>query len=158
MATQIGNWRIDRALQEGGQSHTFLVHQIVAESKSDRVAVLKRLKGNKRLDRFRTELEAYQTLSHPNIVKVVDHDLEAKDSYIVTEYCSGGSLRDAKSRIAALPLLDKLHLFGLICKAIACAHSNHPVIVHRDIKPDNILLKSNELKLSDFGLARILDP
>ena len=86
-------WEIVKPLAEGGQAHTFLV--IDKKGQGETQYVLKRLKNIKRLDRFKKEVEAVRNLTHENIVKLIDFDLEAETPYLVTEYCVGGSLSTA---------------------------------------------------------------
>src|SRR5438876_944465 len=83
-------WEIIESLDEGGQAHTFLVKDVKGEGET--IYVLKRLKNLNRIDRFKREIEAVRNLSHENIVHLIDFDLEAEKPYLVTEYCSGGSL------------------------------------------------------------------
>jgi len=89
-----GRWEIVRALGEGGQAHTFLVQDSNSDSKTH--FVLKRLKNPNRLDRFAIEVEAVRTLDHPNILHLIDFDLENEPYFLVTEYCEAGSLDKSK--------------------------------------------------------------
>ena len=93
MAKNFGNrWEIVESLSEGGQGRTFIVRD--AQNPTDGPKyVLKRLKNPKRLDRFRREVEATLILDHPNILKVIDHDLDGDNPFLVSEYCIGGTLR-----------------------------------------------------------------
>jgi len=89
MAKQYGKWKVIRALSEGGQAHTYLVSEDGAEDKDG--FVLKRLKNPERINRFKEEIRACADLSHPNILRVVDHDYECQKPYLVSEYLRGGS-------------------------------------------------------------------
>src|ERR1044072_6569846 len=139
-----------RPLGQGGQAHTYLVVEEGAEDGEP--FVLKRL-GTDRIERARTELRAIQELAHPNIVRLVDDDLESDKPYIVMEYCSGGSLNDVN--ILEYPLIQRLHMFSAICRGVGHAHSHTPVITHRDLKSPNIFLREDESTpvAGDFGLC-----
>ncbi|MDP4093849.1 MAG: Stk1 family PASTA domain-containing Ser/Thr kinase [Bacillota bacterium] len=103
--------------------------------------------------RFRIEAQAAASLSHPNIVSIYDVGHEGNIHYIVMEYVDGITLKDYISRKGALNWREAIEISIQICSAIEHAHRNH--IVHRDIKPHNILL-TNEgiIKVTDFGIAR----
>jgi serine/threonine protein kinase len=91
---EYGKWRVLRSLSEGGQAHTFVVVDTLSASGPE--YVLKRFKNPHRLDRYRVELQAISKLSHPNVIRLVDAQLEAAPYYIVTEHCAGGSLDKAE--------------------------------------------------------------
>jgi serine/threonine-protein kinase len=104
--------------------------------------------------RFSREGRALAKLSHPNIVSVHDFGTTSDgDSYLVMEFAEGGTLR---SRIP-LPVPAALRAMDEVCAALAYAHSRG--LVHRDVKPDNVLFDENgHAKLADFGLARLVFP
>lgn len=141
-------WKTIETLGEGGQGQVFLVEDLENENKS---YVLKRLKNNERINRFKSEIEAIKKLKHPNIVNLIDFDLENNKPYLVTDYCAGGELTFDK--VSSFSTIEKLKLFSTICKAIGYAHENG--IIHRDIKPANILLQSDEKTpvVTDFGIC-----
>ncbi len=105
------------------------------------------------VERFRREGEALRRLNHPNIVKVLATAEEEKQHYIVMEYVSGGSLEDLLVKTPQLPV-EQVVAIGLeLADALSRAH--HLEILHRDIKPGNILLAEDGTpRLTDFGLAR----
>lgn len=108
--------------------------------------------------RFRREAQAIAQLNHRNIVAVYDHDRDAEGDYIVMEYVDGGTLRDyLKRQGGALPVTEAVALVRGIAQGLAYAHRKN--LVHRDIKPGNVLLQKEgtELipKIVDFGLARV---
>jgi serine/threonine protein kinase len=92
MAAQIfgERWEIHERLPEGGQAHTFRVVDLKGDRKTS--YVLKRLKNVARLERFRTEVEALKSLADPNVIKLIDFDFDAKQPYLVSEFCAGGNL------------------------------------------------------------------
>jgi serine/threonine protein kinase len=150
VAKRYGKWIDVRPLGHGGQGHTYLVKEEGAEDAED--FVLKRL-GTDRLDRARAELRAIEELSHPNIVRVIDDDLDSDKPYIVMEHCSGGSLNDVNVR--EYSLIERLRMFSAICRGVGHAHSHTPIIIHRDLKPANIFLREDKKTpvVGDFGLC-----
>jgi serine/threonine-protein kinase len=104
--------------------------------------------------RFSREGRALARLSHPNIIAVHDFGTTSDgDSYLVMEYATGGTLQ---SRIPLAPV-DALRATADVCSALAYAHAKG--VVHRDVKPDNVLFDENgQAKLADFGLARLFEP
>lgn len=103
--------------------------------------------------RFRIEAQAAASLSHPNIVSIFDVGQEDDIHYIVMEYIDGITLKDYITRKGSLPWKEAVRIAIQICSAIEQAHKNH--IVHRDIKPHNILLTQEGIaKVTDFGIAR----
>lgn len=103
--------------------------------------------------RFSREAQAAASLSHPNVVNVYDVGREGHIHYIVMEYVEGPTLKEYIQENGPLPPEDAVDIASQICDALAHAHDNQ--IVHRDIKPHNILLGSNgRVKVTDFGIAR----
>lgn len=103
--------------------------------------------------RFRIEAQAAASLSHPNIVPIFDVGHENNMHYIVMEYIDGITLKEYISEKGVLPWKEAISIAIQICSAIEHAHKNH--IVHRDIKPHNILLTREGIaKVTDFGIAR----
>ncbi|GMA49110.1 serine/threonine protein kinase [Alicyclobacillus contaminans] len=104
--------------------------------------------------RFRREAQSAASLSHPNIVNLYDVGVTPNlDYYIVMEYVDGPTLKDVIRERAPLSVKETLDIARQICDALEHAHDHH--IIHRDIKPHNILLtKSGHVKVTDFGIAR----
>jgi hypothetical protein len=107
--------------------------------------------------RFLREAQAAARLRHPNIVEIFDFSVEAdRESFMVTELLDGPTLRRFADGRMPLPAEVVAAIGAVICDALTCAHGLG--IVHRDVKPDNILLhKGGILKLTDFGIAHIAD-
>ena len=104
--------------------------------------------------RFRTESQAVAMLSHPNIVSVYDVSRSGNVEYIVMELIDGITLKQYINRKGLLTWKESLHFATQIAKALQHAHSRG--IVHRDIKPHNIMiLKDGSVKVADFGIARV---
>ena len=150
---------LEREIGSGGMSTVFLGRDEVLE----RPVAVKLLKPEyAETDigaRFRREGRTAARLSHPNIVQVYDAGegtYEGREtSYIVMEYVPGGDLKDLMDRKGAL---SGAELARLSEASAGLAHAHDRGVIHRDIKPHNILLDENgRLKLSDFGVARALD-
>jgi eukaryotic-like serine/threonine-protein kinase len=150
---------LEREIGSGGMSVVFLGRDEVL----DRPVAIKLLKhGYAETDigaRFRREGRTAASLSHPNIVQVYDAgegEYEGREtSYIVMEYVPGGDLKALMDRRGPLPGGDLSRLSEV---AAGLAHAHERGVIHRDVKPHNILLDENgHPKLSDFGIARALD-
>ena len=108
------------------------------------------------IERFQREGEVLRQLNHPNIVRVLDVVVDADRHYLVMELVEGGALRDVLKAQPQLPV-DRVLTIGLeLADALARAH--HLNIIHRDIKPDNVLLAPDGTpRLTDFGVAHVVD-
>jgi serine/threonine protein kinase len=156
MGQRYGDWELDKQIGEGGQAWTHLVHKVSDESRTP--FVLKRLKNKAdpaRLARFEREARAGISLSHPNLLRTIEQGQEGGKPYIVSEYCEGGSLSGAV--LKEMSVVQILRVFSAICSGVGQLHSNG--YIHRDIKPDNIFLRSDSLVpvVGDFGLCLLLD-
>ena len=109
--------------------------------------------------RFYHEAQIIAQLRHPNIVKVFDVGRDGDRHYFVMEYVQGRSLREVLDREGPLPLSRVLAISQQVGKALAYAHACQPCIVHRDIKPQNILIEDDtgRVVVMDFGVAKLLD-
>lgn len=149
-------WKTTGPLSEGGQAHLFRVQDSLAEPGDTREYALKRLKNvdsQQRKDRFRREASILQGIDHPNVVRVIDVNLDAAKPFIVTELHEG-SLASQLNQVTGFSLDRKLALFHDVCRAME--HVHRLGIVHRDIKPENILWASDgRAVVADFGLAYV---
>lgn len=103
--------------------------------------------------RFRREAQSAASLSHQNIVSIYDVGKDGQEDYIVMEYVKGQTLKDIICNQAPLPAEKAIYIIRQIGEALAHAHANH--IIHRDIKPLNILItEDGRAKVTDFGIAR----
>ena len=108
------------------------------------------------IERFRREARAVAQLSHPNIVTVIDRGEDGGRQYIVFEYVDGENLKELVAREGPLPVRRALELAIQVGEGLACAHEHG--VVHRDVKPQNVLLNGDgRAKVTDFGIARSLD-
>ena len=103
--------------------------------------------------RFNREAKAVTSLSHPNIVSIYDVENEGEFYYLILEYVEGMTLKDYMIKNPRLPIETIVHIAKQIASGLSHAHQNG--IIHRDIKPQNILMNENlTCKITDFGIAR----
>jgi serine/threonine protein kinase len=108
------------------------------------------------VERFRREARAVAQLSHPNIVTVIDRGEQDDRQFIVFEYVDGENLKALVAREGPLPEREAIELALQVARALGFAHEQG--LVHRDVKPQNVLLNDgHEAKVTDFGIARSLD-
>ncbi len=151
----IGNYKILKSIGKGGMAHIYTAIQ----GSLDRIVVVKQLKrelDSEAQTRFKREAKICANLHHKNIVEIYDYFREGREHYLVMEYIEGLSLADVIEKEAPLHPILAASIAREICQALACAHKNG--IIHRDIKPKNILIsKEGIIKLTDFGVARDID-
>jgi eukaryotic-like serine/threonine-protein kinase len=106
--------------------------------------------------RFRSEARAVAQLSHPHIVTVIDRGVDDGRQFIVFEYVEGENLKDLVRRAGRLPARRAVELTIAVAEGLAFAHAQG--LVHRDVKPQNVLVnEEGDVKVTDFGIARSLD-
>jgi serine/threonine-protein kinase len=113
--------------------------------------------------RFTVEAKAASSLKHPYICQVFDFGVtDGELLYLVMEWIDGISLEQKVTRDGPVPDAEAINIFLQVCSALAFAHSNH--LVHRDLKPDNIMLSrdpksgANQVHIVDFGIAKVIKP
>src|SRR5881394_2384922 len=149
-----GRYELVRHIARGGMAEVYLAH----DNLLDRPVALKVLFPELSVDRsfverFRREAQAAANLNHPNIVAIYDWGQEDGTYFIVMEYVEGRVLRDLIRSEAPLDPNQAAEITAEIASALAFAHRNG--VVHRDVKPGNVLLtQSGTVKVTDFGIAR----
>ncbi len=152
----IGGYEIVGTAGEGGMGKVYRARHI----QLGRTVALKVLSHTyasdpQFIERFRREAKALATLSHPNIVGVYDFGVEAGLPYLAMEFVEGVSLRKLLSE-RRLPPEEAFQIVPQLCDALEFAHAAG--IVHRDVKPENILIdRTGTVKIADFGLAKMVD-
>ncbi len=149
-------YRVEEMLGEGGMA---VVHRAV-DTALDRIVAVKILKPEfardpEFVERFRREAHSAAKLNHPNIVQIFDTGSDNGIYYIVMEYLPEPNLKKIITNFAPLPLRKVLEVATETCEALKAAHEAG--IVHRDIKPQNILFTNDgRVKVADFGIARAM--
>ncbi len=151
-----GRYEIHELIGVGGMAYVYRAYDRV-EDRWVAIKILKEELSNNSdfLRRFRNESKAIAMLSHPNIVKVYDVSFGDQIQYIVMEYIDGITLKQYIEQEGVIRWNEAVHFTIQILMALEHAHSKG--IVHRDIKPQNIMLLQNgTIKVADFGIARFL--
>jgi serine/threonine protein kinase len=154
---QIGAYEIVRELGRGGMGAVYLARRVDGVfEKEVAIKILKRgTDTDDILGRFSAERQILARLNHPNIARLFDGGTSEDGlPYFVMEYVDGIPITQF-AREKNLSLTERLKLFGVVCGAVGYAHQN--LVVHRDIKPGNVLVtKDKALSLLDFGIAKLL--
>ena len=151
-----GRYELEKLVGSGGMSNVFRAHDRLLE----RTVALKILheqftRDDDYVERFRREARAVAKLAHPNIVTVIDRGEQDGRQFIVFEYVDGPNLKDL-TRNGPLEVRDAIGLTLQVARALSFAHDRG--LVHRDVKPQNVLLNEDgQAKVTDFGIARSLD-
>lgn len=149
-----GRYEITELIGEGGMADVYRATDVV-DNKTVAVKILKKefAENEEFLRRFRNESKAIAVLSHPNIVKIYDVGFSERIQFIVMEYIDGITLNEYMEQQGQLGWKDASHFILQILRALQHAHSKG--IVHRDIKPQNIMmLRDGTIKVMDFGIAK----
>ena len=150
-------YQIIRTIGEGGMANVYLAYDTIL----DRNVAVKILRGDlaedeKFVRKFQREAISASSLSHPNIVEMYDVGEDDGRYFIVMEYVEGVTLKNLIKRRGALTLSEVIDIMLQLTSAIACAHDSY--IIHRDIKPQNVLiLDDGRVKITDFGIAMALN-
>jgi serine/threonine protein kinase len=155
--TIASRYELEELVGTGGMSSVFRAHDHMLE----RNVALKILHDHfsdddEYVGRFRREARAVAQLSHPHIVTVIDRGEDEGREYIVFEYVDGQNLKELVRSSGPMPVRRALELAIAIAEGLAFAHAQG--LVHRDVKPQNVLLSDEgEVKVTDFGIARSLE-
>ncbi|HET8564930.1 MAG TPA: protein kinase [Solirubrobacterales bacterium] len=152
-----GRYRLEAKLGSGGMSTVYLARDTTLD-RPVAVKVMHREMSEQadQLERFRQEARAVAKLSHPNVVAVIDAGEDGGHPYIVFEYVEGETLKQRINRVGALDAQEALAYAIEIARGLTVAHARN--MVHRDIKPQNVLIDSEgRAKLTDFGISRQLE-
>jgi tetratricopeptide (TPR) repeat protein len=156
---RLGPYELDRLVGRGGMGAVYLAHR--ADGQFEQQVAVKLIDlpfvTNLFRERFRQERQILARLSHPNIARMMDGGVsEDGELYLVMEYADGVSI-ERYCKEHSLSVRERIELFQSICAAVRFAHQN--LVVHRDLKPGNILvLEDGTPKLLDFGTAKLLTP
>jgi serine/threonine-protein kinase len=151
-----GRYRVVSPLAHGGMATVYLG----TDTRLDRTVALKIMRAELASDedfvrRFAAEARSVARLSHPNVVTVYDQGADGRTLYLAMEYVPGHTLRDLLRQRGRLTPREALDIMDGVLAGLAAAHQAG--IVHRDVKPENVLLgDAQTVKVADFGLARLL--
>ncbi|MBV9165784.1 MAG: serine/threonine protein kinase [Solirubrobacterales bacterium] len=152
-----GRYRLEARIGHGGMSTVYrALDETLQRSVAIKLMNREVLSDSAQLERFRREARAVAQLNHPHIVGVIDAGEDEGRPYIVFEYVEGETLKDRIRRGGRLPIPEAVAYAIEIARALGAAHARH--IVHRDVKPQNVLIdEEGSCKVTDFGIARTLD-
>lgn len=150
-------YRLEAQIGSGGMSTVYRAFDTVLE----RTVAIKRMHRNlaenpEQLERFGREARAVARLNHPNIVQVIDAGEHDDTPFIVFEYVAGETLKERVQRAGRLPVTEAVAYAIEIARALGAAHERG--IVHRDVKPQNVMINEDgQAKVTDFGIARSVE-
>lgn len=146
---KIGPYTIIRELGKGATSKVYLV----SKDKNFYAAKVFQHSDKELLERFKREAEILKQIKHINIVQIVDHGEDNNKAYLILEYVNGKTLDEIYPNLA---IIQKIDIILAICNALNYLHNKG--IIHRDVKPENILVDKDlkTIKLTDLGISRIV--
>jgi serine/threonine protein kinase/Flp pilus assembly protein TadD len=149
-----GRYRFEREVGRGGMATVYLA-QDLKHRRPVAVKVLHpHLAANVGADRFLREIEIAAGLNHPHILTLIDSGSADGLLYYVMPFVEGESLRGRLTRAGRLPVAEAVELTRKVAGALAYAHSRG--VIHRDVKPENVMLHEGEAMVTDFGIAKAL--
>lgn len=159
--TLLGNrYELEALIGQGGMAHVYRARdRVLGRPVAIKILRPEYVSDENLLARFQREARSAAALLHPNIVSVYDVGQDGDRHYIVMEYMPGPTLKEVIRQRAPLPVEQALRIAEQVCAALEYAHRHG--VIHRDIKPQNILFSEDEevVKVADFGIAKSrLDP
>jgi serine/threonine-protein kinase len=152
-----GRYEIVRRIARGGMAEVFLARDLLLDRPVALKILFPELSTDRNfVERFRREAQAAANLSHPNIVSIYDWGEEDGTYFIVMEYVDGKPLSQLIRSQGTLPAAQAADIAAAVAAALAFAHRNG--VIHRDVKPGNVLLDAaGNVKVTDFGIARAVN-
>ncbi len=151
---QLGNYRIIGLIGRGGFADAYLGEHIYLKTQVAIKVLRTRVANNEDLEGFLKEARTIAHLVHPNIVRVMDFGVDGETPFLVMDYAPNGTLRQRHPKGTTLPLTTITSYVKQIATALQYAHDEK--LIHRDVKPENMLLgRKNDVLLSDFGIALV---
>jgi serine/threonine protein kinase len=157
----LGHFRLVKPLGKGGYAEVYLAENIHLGTQVAIKVLRTRLLQDYEQDQLRTEASVMMSLDHPHIVRVIDFGIDisrrgpdVSTPYLVMEYAPLGTLRHLYPRGTVMPLQKVVSYIKQVAEALQYAHDHVPVVVHHDVKPENMLVRRpDDVALSDFGIA-----
>lgn len=153
--TEVGRWRVDRLLGRGGMGEVYLAHRIGSDyEQRAALKLLSQMESQEDRARFAAERRILARLEHPGVARLLDGGEHEGTPYAVMEYVDGTAFTEyARER----PLRQQVNLLLQACDAVGHAHRH--LVIHRDLKPGNMLVDDQgRVRLLDFGIAKLLSP
>src|SRR6266567_3329417 len=151
---QLGNYNLIQLLGRGGYADVYLGKHMRLDSQAAIKVLHTRLVSSEEIDNFQNEGRIIARLIHPHIIRVLDFDVQQDIPFMVMDYAPNGTLRKRHPRGEQLALPVIIPYVKQVADALQYAHDQH--YIHRDVKPENMLLGRNEeVLLSDFGTALV---
>ncbi len=151
---QLGNYRLMHLLGRGGFAEVYLAQHLRLNMQAAIKVLHTQLADAADIQNFHREAQTIASLIHPHIVRVLDFDVKDGVPFLVMDYAPNGSLRRQHPRGVSLPLPTIVSYVKQVADALQYAHDQK--LIHRDVKPENMLLgRQNDVLLSDFGTAII---
>jgi len=152
-----GRYQITRKVARGGMAEVYLAQDLLLERPVALKVLFPEFSSDRSfVERFRREARAAANLNHANIVSIYDWGEDDGTYFIVMEYVDGATLREVINTDGPLPAAEAAHIGGEIAGALHFAHLHG--VIHRDVKPGNVILSRGQVKVTDFGIARGTDP
>ena len=149
---QLGNYRLSRLLGKGGFAEVYLGEHVYLKTPAAIKLLQTKVANEEDLQAFLAEAQTIAQLVHPHIVRVLDFGVDGDIPFLVMDYATGGSLRQRHPRGTPLPLTTIVPYIKQVAEALQYAHGEK--FIHRDVKPENMLVGRREaVLLSDFGIA-----
>ncbi|HOM48733.1 MAG TPA: serine/threonine-protein kinase [Candidatus Hydrogenedentes bacterium] len=154
-----GRYEVHDLIGRGGMGAVYKVHDKVLDEEVALKVLLPEFVADKQVvERFMNEVRISRKIAHPNIVRIHDIGHAEKTIFISMEYVDGSSLRsilDKRGKDSHMSIRQSIYIISQLCNALKYAHR---YMVHRDIKPDNIMVtRNNHIKLMDFGISKLKD-
>ena len=147
-------YEVMAVLGAGGMGTVYLVEEISSKQRYALKTILASGATDRNLKRFEMETQATKLLNHPNLVQIYDFGfIDENQPYFVMDYCDGKDLSSLIKEKVTFSVEEAIDIFITICNALTFAHTQG--VVHRDLKPGNVMISDGVLKVLDFGIAKV---
>ncbi len=148
-------YKVLELLGAGGMGAVYLVEEISSKQRFALKTILASGVSDRNLQRFKLETKATRLLEHPNLVRIHDFGfINEFQPYFVMDFFEGKNLSEMIKDEGPFPVDKAIEIFSTICHALTYAHTQG--VVHRDLKPSNVMIANGEVKVLDFGIAKVL--